>query len=82
MLDQKRISINPEICHGKPCIKGTRIPIYLIIEMLEYSLTFSEILEEYPQITEQDIKVCLQYAKTLRNNEEITPLVEISNTSG
>ena len=71
-----RIFIDPDICHGKPCIKGTRIPLYLILEMLEFGLSFDQILEEYPQITVEDIKACLKYAKTIINDEEINPLVE------
>ena len=75
MSEENRISINPEICHGKPCIKGTRIPVYLILEMLEHGLSFTEILEEYPHITIEDIKACIRFAKFLINNEEINPLV-------
>ena len=78
MAEESRISINPKICHGKPCIKGTRIPIYLILEMIEHGLTFKEILEEYPDIEIEDIKACIRYAKALVNDEEITPLVEIN----
>ena len=44
---EKRISIDPEIQHGKPCIRGSRIPVYIILEMLEHGLTIHEILEEY-----------------------------------
>ena len=65
MSEETRISIDPDLCHGKPCIKGTRIPIYLILEMLEYGLSFKEILEEYPHITVEDIKACIAYAKAL-----------------
>lgn len=71
----ERISINPEIFHGKPCIKGTRIAVYLILEMIEYGLSFQKIAEEYPHITIDDIKACVQFAKNLVNNEEITPIV-------
>ncbi|MHA1972584.1 MAG: DUF433 domain-containing protein [Candidatus Hodarchaeales archaeon] len=81
MPDPSRISINPEICHGKPCIKGTRIPVYLIIEMLEHGLTFDEILKEYPHITVEDIKSCLQFAKKLIENKEIFPFVSIDVSS-
>ena len=62
MTDEARISVNPEILHGKPCIAGTRIPVYLIIEMIEHGLTFNEIIEEYPHITLDDIKACLRFA--------------------
>jgi len=63
MSDEKRISIDPEICHGKPCIKGTRIPVSLILEMIEYGLSFKEILEEYSHISVEDIKACSIFAK-------------------
>ena len=71
MENHPRIAINKEICHGKPCIKGTRIPVYLILEMIEYGLSFEQVLEEYPHITKEDIQACLKFAKTIINNEEI-----------
>ncbi len=81
MPDESRISIDPEICHGKPCIKGTRIPVSLILEMIEYGLSFKEILEEYPHISIEDIKACIRFAKDLVNNEEIKPIVNIGVSS-
>ncbi len=75
-MSESRISIDPEICHGKPCIKGTRIPVYLILEMLEHGLNFDQILEEYPQLEIDDLKACLEFAKRIINNEEISPIVE------
>lgn len=77
-----RISINPDICHGKPCIKGTRIPVYIILEMLEHGLSFDQILDEYPHLCEEDIKACLKFAKMLVENEEITPHVNVNVSSG
>ena len=65
---KSRISINPEIYHGKPCIKGTRIPVHLILEMLEYGLSFSQILDEYPSLSVKDVKACIAYAKNLVEN--------------
>jgi uncharacterized protein (DUF433 family) len=47
-MGEKRITIHPEIFHRKPCIQGTRIPVDIILKLLEHELTFSEILEEYP----------------------------------
>ena len=64
-MDLDRISVNPEVYHGKPCVRGTRIPVYLILEMLEYGTTIPEILEEYPSLTENDVKACIAYAKNL-----------------
>ncbi|MHA1132481.1 MAG: DUF433 domain-containing protein [Candidatus Helarchaeota archaeon] len=81
MSEENRISIDPEICHGKPCIKGTRIPVYLILEMLEHGLSFKEILEEYPHITVDDIKACIKFAKALINNEEINLIVNTGVSS-
>jgi uncharacterized protein (DUF433 family) len=72
---EKRISIDPEIQHGKPCIRGTRIPVYIILEMLEHGLTIQEILEEYPHIKEEDVKACIAFARRFVEGEEISPFV-------
>lgn len=57
-----RISINPKVCHGKPCIKGTRIWVSLIVDNLAFGSTEDEILEAYPSLTREDIKAALAYA--------------------
>lgn len=57
-----RISINPNVCHGKPCIKGTRIWVSLIIDNLASGATEKEIIEAYPSLTKEDIKAALAYA--------------------
>ncbi len=67
----ERISINPKICHGQACIKGTRIPVHQIIRMLASGDKTGEILEEYPSLTIEDIYVCLEYAALLAE-EHIT----------
>ena len=69
MLD--RISIDPKICHGKPCIKGTRIPIFVILDALAAGMTYEEISKDYPPVTSDDIKAALQYAALLANEEEV-----------
>jgi uncharacterized protein (DUF433 family) len=56
-----RISINPEICFGKPCIKGHRIWVSLILDFLADGMSIPEILEEYPQLTTEDILACIAY---------------------
>ncbi len=61
----KRISINPKICHGQACIKGTRIPVHQILQMLANEDTVEELLEEYPSIKREDIFACLDYAGVL-----------------
>jgi uncharacterized protein (DUF433 family) len=68
-----RIVIDPEILFGKPVIKGTRIPVYLIIELLANGLTEAEIIKQYPSLTKSDIKAALLYAsKRLQDEETIT----------
>ncbi|MFX1294591.1 MAG: DUF433 domain-containing protein [Promethearchaeota archaeon] len=61
----ERITINPEICHGKPCIKSTRIPVQLILELLEAGESIQGILEMYPHIKREDILACIGYARKL-----------------
>ena len=68
-----RIVIDPEVLSGKPVIKGTRIPVYLIIELLANGITEKEILRQYPTLKKEDIKAALLYAsKCLEEEETIT----------
>ena len=60
-----RISIDSQICHGQACIKGTRIPAHHIVGMLANGDTFDSLLKVYPNITQEDIRACLEYAATL-----------------
>lgn len=65
-----RITIDPEICHGKPCIKGTRIFISIILECLASGETFSEILDDYPTLVEKDIIAVINYSKFLIESQK------------
>jgi uncharacterized protein (DUF433 family) len=56
-----RISIKPSVCHGKPCVKGTRIWVSLILDFLATGTTAEQLLEEYPHLTIEDIQACLAY---------------------
>ena len=67
------ISIDPNICHGQACIKGTRIPVHQVLGMLAGGDSFDNLLEEYPSLTRETIFACLEYAASLAE-EEITPL--------
>ena len=67
ILDE-RITVNPEICHGKPCIKSTRIPVQLILELLEAGETVDNILEMYPHLVKEDILACIRYARKVLEN--------------
>ncbi len=68
----ERISIDPRICHGQACIKGTRIPVHQILHMLANGDTVDELLEEYPSLKREDILACLDYAASLAE-EQIIP---------
>lgn len=61
----QRISVNPSVCFGKPCIKGTRIWVALILELLSTGSSWEEILEAYPQLTSEDIQACLAYGSAM-----------------
>jgi uncharacterized protein (DUF433 family) len=65
-----RITMDPEILSGKPVIKGTRIPVYLVIELLANGMTEKEILLQYPTLIKADIKAALVYASKCLENEE------------
>lgn len=65
-----KIMIDPEVLSGKPVIKGTRIPVYLIIELLGHGMTEKEILLQYPTLKKEDIKAALVYASKCLENEE------------
>ncbi|MEK7196087.1 MAG: DUF433 domain-containing protein [Nitrospirota bacterium] len=65
----ERISVDKNIMHGKPCIRGTRIPVYLILDLLAGGSTIKDILNDYPDITEEDIRACVEYAAMLAREE-------------
>ncbi len=56
-----RISVDRNVCFGKPCIRGTRIWVSLILDFLASGMTIKEIIEEYPQLTEDDIRAAIAY---------------------
>jgi uncharacterized protein (DUF433 family) len=57
----KRISVNPNVCFGKPCIRGHRIWVSLILDLLASGMTVEHILKEYPQLSREDILACVAY---------------------
>ncbi len=72
-----RISIDPNICHGQACVKGTRIPVHQIVRMLANGDTVEELLTEYPSLSQEDIMACLDYAADLAE-EQVTP-IQVAN---
>jgi uncharacterized protein (DUF433 family) len=71
MIIEDNIEIDPEICHGKPRIKGTRIMVSIILEWIEAGKTFDEILKAYPSLTREDISSAIKYARKLVEDEEL-----------
>lgn len=74
-----RISIDPKICHGQACVKGTRVPVHQIVGMLASGDTIESLLEAYPHINREDILACLEYAAWL-TEEQITPFEEVTSS--
>jgi len=66
---QERIIVDPEIMHGKPVIKGTRIPVYVVLNLLAGGMSEEEVLKEYPDLTRDDIRACPEYAAHLAEEE-------------
>lgn len=59
---QDRISVDPEVCHGQPCVKGTRIMVWLILHYLANGDSIDDVLAAYPALTREDVLACLAYA--------------------
>jgi uncharacterized protein (DUF433 family) len=70
-----RISVDPNVCFGKPCIRGTRIWVSLILDLLASGAATSEILKDYPHLSEEDVRACLAFgSETARGHYfEIVP---------
>ena len=67
----QRISIDPAICGGKPCIRGHRIWVSLILDFLASGMSVDDILAEYPQLTGEDIHACLAYASEMTRERTV-----------
>jgi uncharacterized protein (DUF433 family) len=71
---QDRVVITPDVHHGDPCIKGTRIPVSVIVGSLADGMTPAEVLDEYPQLTSEDIQAALGYAADALQHDVLLPL--------
>jgi uncharacterized protein (DUF433 family) len=71
-----RITVDPKVCHGKPCLRGRRIWVSLILGMLEGGMTIQDILAEYPVLEEADIRACFAFASELARGGFVDLLVE------
>ena len=61
----ERITIDPEICHGKPTIRGLRYPVGMMLELMASGMTIMEILDDYKDLEKEDILACVEYAAKL-----------------
>jgi len=71
-----RISIDPNVCFGKPCIKGHRIWVSMILDLLADGMSGADIRAEYPQLTDEDIRACIAYGAEMSREHyiEIQPV--------
>lgn len=70
----RRITINPEICHGKPCVRGLRYPVEFLLELLSSGMTHAEILADYDDLEEADILSVLMFASQLSQVKSVYKL--------
>ena len=71
----ERITIDPEICHGKPTIRGLRYPVETILELLSSGMAVEEILADYKDLEREDILAALDYARRLSQIKRIEPIL-------
>ena len=64
MTTQSRITLNLDICHGKPCVRGLRYPVGFVLDLLASGMTTDEILADYPDLERDDLRAVLQFAAT------------------
>ena len=70
----ERIATIPEICHGKPCVRGTRILVSVVLDNLAEGMSPMEIVQEYPPLVLEDVRAAMAYAAELAREEELVPL--------
>lgn len=68
-----RISIDPDICGGRPCIKGTRVWVALVLDFLADGMSEAELLTEYPQLTHEDVMAAIAYGAEM-SRERVLPI--------
>lgn len=71
----QRITIEPEVCHGKPCVRGMRWPVEVILDMLGSEMSISQILSDHPELEKEDILACLDFAKLYMSGHTVKEVV-------
>ena len=72
-MSLERITIDPAICHGKPCVRGLRYPVDMILELLSAGMSVEEILSDYEDLEREDILAVLAYAARLSQTKRVQP---------
>lgn len=67
----QRITLNPDVCHGKPTIRNMRYSVTMVLDLLAAGMTTQEILDDYPAMEEADVRACLAYAARLADVKSI-----------
>jgi uncharacterized protein (DUF433 family) len=67
----ERITIDPEVCHGKPCIRGMRWPVEVVLDLLSSDMTKEEILTDHPELEKEDLIASINFAKMLLSGKSI-----------
>ena len=71
----KRITMNPDICHGKPTVRNMRYPVEMILDLLSSGMTEKEIVADYPALEVSDVRACLEFASRLARVKSIRKIV-------
>ena len=71
----KRITNDPNMCHGKPVVRGMRYPVEMILDLLGAGMTFDELLADYPNLEREDIQACLLFAGKLMKVNSINQVI-------
>jgi uncharacterized protein (DUF433 family) len=69
-----RITIDPQICHGKPCVRGLRYPVETLLELLSSGMTFDEVLADYEDLEREDLLAVLTFAARLMQTKGLQPI--------
>ncbi len=69
-----RITIDPAVCHGKPCVRGLRYPVEMLLELLSSGMTIDEILADYEDLERKDVLAALEFAARLARTRRLHPL--------
>jgi uncharacterized protein (DUF433 family) len=75
----ERISVDPNVCHGQPCVKGTRVMVWLVLNYLANGDSIKDILVAYPNLTREDVRACLAYAAEAARERVVS--IEVSQNN-